>query len=73
MNYSIGSEFILTVFVQFALVVSIFATLRERVKGLEADLEKVLVEQNEAKSKHETIAKIDAKLDILLKYYLPKT
>ena len=66
MNFSINPEFLFTLFVQFVIVVSIFVSMRERVKRLEADVIKLWEVQDEAKEKHEMIARIDAKLDLLL-------
>jgi len=54
------------IFVQLVVVISIFASLRERVKRLEADNLNLWAKQDEAREKHEMIVKIDAKLDMLL-------
>lgn len=65
-------DLLFTVFVQIVIVVSIFATLKERVKGLEAHVLKLQLADDEAKSKHETIAKMDAKLDFIISHFIPK-
>jgi len=54
------------IFVQLVVVISIFASLRERVKRLEVDNLNLWAKQDEAREKHEMIVKIDAKLDMLL-------
>lgn len=54
------------IFVQLVVVISIFVSLRERVKRLEADNLNLWAKQDEAREKHEMIVKIDAKLDMLL-------
>lgn len=72
MNFQFTSELVFTIIIQIVTVVAIFVSMRERVKGLEADMIEVKKEQNEARSKHETIAKIDVKLDLLIERFIPK-
>ena len=66
MNFSLSPEFLLTLVVQSVIVISFFVSMRERVKRLETDVIKLWEVQDEAKEKHEMIARIDAKLDLLL-------
>ena len=66
MNFSISLELLLTLVVQSVIVISFFVSMRERVKRLETDVIKLWEVQDEAKEKHEMIARIDAKLDLLL-------
>ena len=55
-----------TILVQLVVVVSIVATLRERVKRLEFDNLNLWAKQDEAREKHEMIVKIDTKLVMLI-------
>ncbi|WNY98735.1 hypothetical protein SUSP_001244 [Sulfurospirillum sp. 'SP'] len=66
MNFSVSLELLLTLVVQFVVIISFFVSMRERVKRLETDVIKLWEVQDEAKEKHELIARIDAKLDLLL-------
>ena len=66
MNFSLSLELLLTLVVQSVIVISFFVSMRERVKRLETDVIKLWEVQDEAKEKHEMIARIDAKLDLLL-------
>lgn len=66
MSFSISFELLLTLVVQFVVIVSFFVSMRERVKRLETDVTKLWEVQDEAKEKHEMIARIDAKLDMLI-------
>lgn len=66
MSFSISLELLLTIIVQFVVIVSFFVSMRERVKRLEADVTKLWEVQDEAKEKHEMIASINAKLDLLI-------
>ena len=66
MNFSLSLELLLTLVVQSVIVISFFVSMRERVKRLETDVINLWKVQDEAKEKHEMIARIDAKLDLLL-------
>ena len=66
MSFSISFEFVLTLVVQFVFVISFFVSMRERVKRLEADVIKLWEVQDESKEKHELIATINAKLDMVI-------
>ena len=66
MNFSVSLELLLTLVVQFVVIISFFVSMIERVKRLETDVIKLWEVQDEAKEKHELIARIDAKLDLLL-------
>ena len=66
MNFSVSLELLLTLVVQFVVIISFFVSMRERVKRIETDVIKLWEVQDEAKEKHELIARIDAKLDLLL-------
>ena len=66
MNFSVSLELLLTLVVQFVVIISFFVSMRERVKRLETDVIKLWEVQDEAKEKRELIARIDAKLDLLL-------
>lgn len=66
MNFSVSLELLLTLVVQFVVIISFFVSMRERVKRLETDVINLWKVQDEAKEKHEMIARIDAKLDLLL-------
>lgn len=72
MSFSFSPEFLLTIVIQLVSVIWFFASTSERVKRLEADVLKLWKVQDEAKEKHETIAKMDAKLDLLLDRFIPK-
>lgn len=72
MNFQFSSELVFTVIIQVVTVVTIFVSMRERIKGLEVDMIEVNKELKDARSKHETIAKMDAKLDLLLDRFIPK-
>lgn len=66
MNFSVSLELLLTLVVQFVVIISFFVSMRERVKRLETDVIKLWEVQDEAKEKHEMIVKIDTKLDMLI-------
>jgi len=66
MSFSISLEFLLTVVAQFIVVISFFVSMRERVKRLETDVVNLWQVQDEAKQKHELIATINAKLDMVI-------
>lgn len=66
MNFSISFELALILVVQFVAIVTFFTSLKERVKRLESDVIKLQDAIEEAKEKHELIARIDAKLDMLI-------
>jgi len=66
MSFSFSPEFLLTVVIQLVSIIWFFASTSERVKRLEADVLKLWEVQDEAKEKHELIARIDAKLDMLI-------
>ena len=66
MNFSVSLELLLPLVVQFVVIISFFVSMRERVKRLETDVIKLWEVQDEAKEKRELIARIDAKLDLLL-------
>ena len=70
--FPVSPDFLLSLIVQLIIVVWVFATLTQRVKGLEAHVLKLQMADEEAKSKHETIAKIDAKLDFIINHFIPK-
>lgn len=66
MSFTFSPEFLLTVVIQLVSIIWFFASTSERVKRLEADVLKLWEVQDEAKEKHELIARIDAKLDMLI-------
>jgi len=66
MIFTFSPEFLLTVVIQLVSIIWFFASTSERVKRLEADVKKLWEVQDEAKEKHELIARIDAKLDMLI-------
>ena len=67
MNLSISLELGIVLIVQFVTIVAFFTSLKERVKRLESDVIKVQNDIEETKEKHELIARIDAKLDMLIR------
>lgn len=66
MNFSVSLELLLTLVVQFVVIISFFVSMRERVKRLETDVINLWEVQDEAKEKYEMIVKIDTKLDMLI-------
>lgn len=72
MNFSITLEFILTLFVQIVFIVGFFASLREKVKFLEADVLAIQEAIKEGQEQHKLIAKIDGKLDLLITHLSQK-
>ncbi len=72
MPFSISPEFLLTVVIQLITIIWFFASTSERVKRLEADVRKLWEVQDEAKEKHETIVRVETKLDLLLDRFIPK-
>lgn len=68
----LSPDFLLSLVLQLVIVVWVFASLTQRVKGLEAHVLKLQMAEEEAKSKHETIAKMDAKLDFIISHFIPK-
>lgn len=66
MTFQEWLSFGLAVGCQLVVVVTVIATLKERVKRLELDVVNLWEKQNEAKEKHEMIVRIDAKLDMLM-------
>lgn len=71
MNLNFSPEFLFTIALQLVTIIWFFASMKERVKRLEADVLKLWEIQDETKEKHETIAKIDAKLDMLIAHIFP--
>lgn len=72
MSLSISPEFLLTIGIQLVSIIWFFASTSERVKRLEADVLKLWKVQDEAKEKHETIVRVETKLDLLLDRFIPK-
>ena len=72
MSFSISPEFLLTIGIQLVSIIWFFASTSERVKRLEADVLKLSKVQDEAKEKHETIVRVETKLDLLLDRVIPK-
>ena len=72
MNFSLSPEFLLTIGIQLVSIIWFFASTSERVKRLEADVLKLWEVQDEAKEKHETIVRVETKLDLLLDRVIPK-
>lgn len=72
MNISFSPEFLLTIGIQLVSIIWFFASTSERVKRLEADVLKLWEVQDEAKEKHETIVRVETKLDLLLDRVIPK-
>lgn len=72
MSFSLSPELLLTIGIQLVTIIWFFASNSERVKRLEVDVLKLWKVQDEAKEKHETIVKMDAKLDLLLDRFIPK-
>ena len=72
MNISLSPEFLLTIGIQIVSIIWFFASTSERVKRLEADVLKLSKVQDEAKEKHETIVRVETKLDLLLDRVFPK-
>ena len=70
MNVSL--ELIFTIVCQFVLVVGFFASLRERVRRLEDDSIKLQKAVEETREHDVLIAKIDAKLDLLITHFSQK-
>ncbi len=70
MNFS--PELIFTIVSQIVLVVGFFASLRERVKRLEDDSIKLQEAFEETREHDVLIAKIDAKLDLLITHFSRK-
>ena len=70
MNFS--PELIFTIVSQIVLVVGFFASLRERVKRLEDDSIKLQKAVEETREHDVLIAKIDAKLDLLITHFSQK-
>ena len=70
MNFS--PELIFTIVSQIVLVVGFFASLRERVKRLEDDSVKLQKAVEETREHDVLIAKIDAKLDLLITHFSQK-
>ena len=70
MNVSL--ELIFTIVSQIVLVVGFFASLRERVKRLEDDSIKLQRAVEETREHDVLIAKIDAKLDLLITHFSQK-
>lgn len=70
MNVSL--ELIFTIVCQFVLVVGFFASLRERVKRQGDDILKLQKDVDETRELDVHIAKIDAKLDLLMTHFLQK-
>ena len=70
MNVSL--ELIFTIVSQIVLVVGFFASLRERVKRLEDDSIKLQKAVEETREHDVLIAKIDAKLDLLITHFSQK-
>lgn len=67
MSFSISFELVLAFIIQFVVVVAFFASLKEKVKFLEVDVKELQDAIKESHEKHELIARIDAKLDLLIK------
>ncbi|ATB68887.1 hypothetical protein SJPD1_1046 [Sulfurospirillum diekertiae] len=72
MTFQEWLSFGLAVGCQLVVVVTVIATLKERVKRLELDVVNLWEKQNEAKEKHEMIVRIDAKLDMLITQFAQK-
>ncbi len=66
MSFNLSLEFILAFAAQFVVVVSFFSSLRERVKRLEEERIKVDKKLESFNEKHELIAEINGKLDLLI-------
>lgn len=66
-------DFLFSAIIQIIFVVWVFATLSQRVKGLEANILKLQMADDKAELKHETIAKIDAKLEFIINHFIPKS
>ncbi len=66
MIFEISLEFLLSFFIQFVVVVGFFFSLNEKVKFLEKSIMSLWDKQDEAKEKHETIVRIEAKLNALI-------
>lgn len=72
MSFSLSPEFLLTIAIQLVTIIWFFASNNERVKRLEADVKELWRVQDVAREKHETIAEMNAKLDLLLDRFIPK-
>ena len=66
MSFHEWLSFGLAVCCQLVVVVTVIATLKERVKRLELDVVNLWEKQKEAIEKHEMIVRIEAKLDMLM-------
>ena len=69
----LSPDLLLNLVIQLIIVVWVFATLTQRVKGLEANILKLQMADDKAELKHETIAKIDAKLEFIINHFIPKS